>query len=154
MWIYQEKGYLFNVSHPRTLNELACLPIQIYATNIEDLYITQDPLAVHLLEVNPLNVEKDMDLLPSIKFLSHNTRRRLTQLEGRLAGNGCSLRHKFPHQKICRWHEGGVGMFARGVGNVLQAFSCVPRVTPIMDMDSCFAEIPVWVDKSVQFIDL
>ena len=45
-------------------------------------------------------------------------------------------------------------MFARRVGNVLQAFSCVPRVAPIMEMDSCFAEILVWVDGSVQFIDV
>ena len=44
-------------------------------------------------------------------------------------------------------------MFARRVGNVLQAFSCVPRVAPIMEMDSCFADISVWVDGSVQFID-
>ena len=77
---------------------------------------------VHLLEVNALNVEKDMNLLPSIKFLAHNTRRRLLQLEGRLAGNGCSLRSKFPHQEIRKWHEGGLGMFARRVGNILQAF--------------------------------
>ena len=45
-------------------------------------------------------------------------------------------------------------MFARRVGSVLQAFSCVPRVAPIIEMDSCFAEIPVWVDGSVQFIDV
>ena len=45
-------------------------------------------------------------------------------------------------------------MFARRVGNALQAFSCVPRVAPIMDMDSCFVEILVWVDSCVQFIDV
>ena len=45
-------------------------------------------------------------------------------------------------------------MFARRVGNVLKAFSCVPRVAPIMEMDSCFAEIPILVDGSVQFIDI
>ena len=118
-WIDQEKGYLFNVSHPQILNEVACLPIQIYATDIKDLYVTQDPLAVHLLEVDALNIEEDKDLLPSIKFLSHNTGRRLSQLEGRLAVNGCSLRHKFPHQEIYRWHKRGVGMFARRVGNLL-----------------------------------
>ena len=153
LWIDEERGYLFNESHPRTLNEQACLPIQIYATDIEDLYITQDPLAVHLLEVNALNVEEDMDFLPSIKFLAHNTGKRLSQLEGRLAGNGCSLKSKFPHQEIRRRHKGGVGMFARRVGNILQAFSCVPRVAPIMKMDSCFAKAPVWVDRRVQFID-
>ena len=76
------------------MNEQASPPIQIYATDIEDLYVTQDPLAVHLLEVDALNVEEDMDLLPSLKFLAHNTGRRLSQLEGRLAGNGCSLRSK------------------------------------------------------------
>ena len=85
LWIDLEKGYLFNVSHPRTLNEQACPPIQIYGTDIEDLYVTQDPLAIHLLEVDALNVEEDMDLLPSLKFLAHNTGRRLSQLEGRLA---------------------------------------------------------------------
>ena len=37
LWIDQEKAYLFNVSHLQTLNELACPPIQIYATDIEDL---------------------------------------------------------------------------------------------------------------------
>ena len=83
--------------------------------------VTQDPLAVHLLEVDALNVKEDMDLIPSIKFLAHNTGRRLSRIEGRLAGNGCSLRSKFPHQEICRWHEGGGGMFARRVGNLLQA---------------------------------
>ena len=46
------------------------------------LYVTQDPLAVHLLEVDALNVEEDMDLIPSIKFLAHNTGMRLSQLEG------------------------------------------------------------------------
>ena len=73
--------YLFNVSYPRTLNEQACLPIQIYATDIEDLYMTQDPLAIHLLEVDERNVEEDMDLLPSLKFLAFNSGRRLLQLE-------------------------------------------------------------------------
>ena len=71
LWIDQERGYLFNVSHPRTLNEQACPPIQIYATDIEDPYITQDPLVVHLLKVKALNVEEDMDLLHSIKFLAY-----------------------------------------------------------------------------------
>ena len=88
LWIDSDKGYLFNVSHPRTLNEQACPPIQIYATDIENLYVTQDHLAIHLLKVDALNVEEDMDLLPSLKFLAHNTGRRLSQLEGRLAGNG------------------------------------------------------------------
>ena len=37
--------------------------------------------------------------------------------------------------------------------NILQAFSCVPRVAPIMEMDLCFAEVQVWVDGRVQFID-
>ena len=79
-----------------------CPPIQINATDIKDLYVTQDPLAVHLLEEDTLNVEEDMDLIPSIKFLAHNTGKRLSQLEGRLAGNECSLRSKFPHQEIRR----------------------------------------------------
>ena len=78
---------MFNVSHPRTVNKQACPPKHIYATDIKDLYLTQDPLVVHLLEVNVLNVEEDMDLIPSIKFLAHNTGRRLSQLEGRLAGH-------------------------------------------------------------------
>ena len=37
LWIDSERGYLFNVSHPRTLNEQACPPIQIYATDIVHL---------------------------------------------------------------------------------------------------------------------
>ena len=50
--------------------------------------------------------------------------------------------------------RGGSGDFARRVVNLLQAFSCVPRVAPIMEMDYCFAEVPVWVDRSVQFINV
>ena len=42
LWIDQEKGDLFYVSNPLTFNELACLSIQIYATNIEDLFVTQE----------------------------------------------------------------------------------------------------------------
>ena len=80
--------------------------------------------------------------------------RRLSQLEGRLAGNGCSLRHKFLHQEIRRWHEGGAGMFSRRVGSVLQAFSCVPLVASIMEMDLSVADISVCVDGSVQFVDV
>ena len=99
------KELLLNVSHPRTLNGQACQPIQIDATDIEDLYVTQDPLAIHLLEVDALNVKEDMDLLPLLKFLAHNTGRRLSQLEGRLAGNGCSLRSKFQPKEIQRRHE-------------------------------------------------
>ena len=72
---------MFNVSHPRTLNEQACPPILIYATDIMDMNVTQDTLVVHLLEVNALNVKEDMDLIPSSKFLAHNTGRRLSQLE-------------------------------------------------------------------------
>ena len=102
LWIDSERGYLFNVSHLRTLNEQACPPIQIYATNIEDLYVTQDPLSVHLLEVDALNVEEDMNLIPAIKFLGHNTGIRLSQLEGRLAGNGCSLRSKFRNMQMAQ----------------------------------------------------
>ena len=45
-------------------------------------------------------------------------------------------------------------MFARRIGNLLQAFSCVPRVAPIVEMDSCFAEIPVLVDGKLHFIDV
>ena len=76
---------MFNLIHPRTLNKQACLPIQIHSTDIEDLYVTQDPLAIHLLEVYALNVEEDMALIPSLKFLVHNTGRSLSQLEGMLA---------------------------------------------------------------------
>ena len=72
----------------------------------------QDPLAIHLLGVDALNVAEDMDLFPLLKFLAHNTGRRLSQLEGRLAGNGFSLRSKFQPKEIRRWHEGGRGMFA------------------------------------------
>ena len=79
------QGISLQLQPSRTLNEQARPPIQIYATDIEDIYVTQDPLAVHLLEVDALNVEEDMDLLPSLKFLAHNTGRRLSQLEGRLA---------------------------------------------------------------------
>ena len=77
------------------------------STNTDLCYRYQDPLAVHLLEVDALNIVEDMDLITSIKFLAHNTGRRLSQLEGRLAGNGCSLRSKFPHQEIRRWHKRG-----------------------------------------------
>ena len=59
--IDQEKGYLFTVSHPWTMNELACPPIQIYATDIEDLSVNQNSLVVHLLEVNTLNLEEEMN---------------------------------------------------------------------------------------------
>ena len=90
-----------------------------------------------------------MDLIPSIKFLVHNTGLKLSQLEGRLTGNGYSLRSKFPHQEILRWTEGGAGMFARRVGNLLQAFICVHRIAPIMEMNLCFAEIPVLIDGIV-----
>ena len=45
-------------------------------------------------------------------------------------------------------------MFARRVGDLLQAFSCVHRVAPIMEMGLCFAKIPVLVDGIVQFIDV
>ena len=49
--------YFFNVSYPGTLNEQACMPIQIYATDIEDSYMTQDPLAIiHLFEVDALKL--------------------------------------------------------------------------------------------------
>ena len=78
----------------------------------------------------------------------------MSQLEGRLAGSGCSLRNKFSPKEIRRWLEGGSGRFARRVGNLLQAFICVPRVASIMEMDPRFAEIPVLVDGTVQFIDV
>ena len=74
-------------------------------------------------------------------------------MEGQLAGNECSLRSKFPHQEIRKWPEGGATMFACRVGNMLQAFSCVHRIAPIMEIGSCFLEIPVLVDGLVQFID-
>ena len=45
-------------------------------------------------------------------------------------------------------------MFAIRVGNLLQAFSCVHRIAPIMEMNLCFAEIPVLIDGIVQFIDV
>ena len=45
-------------------------------------------------------------------------------------------------------------MFARRVENLLQAFSCVPRVAPIMEMNSCFAEIPALVAGILQFKDV
>ena len=50
--------------------------------------------------------------------------------------------------------EGGSGRFASIIGILLQAFSWVPGVAPIMEMDSCFAEIPVLVDGTVQVIDV
>ena len=45
-------------------------------------------------------------------------------------------------------------MFARRVVNLLQAFSCVPRVALIMEIGSYFAEIPVLIDRIVQFVDV
>ena len=95
-----------------------------------------------------------MDLIPSVKFLAHNTGLKLSQLEGRLAGNRCSLRSKFPHQDIHGWTEGGAEMFSRRVGNLLQAFSCVHRIALIMEMNSCFTDIPVLIDGIIQFIDV
>ena len=59
-----------------------------------------------------------------------------------------------PHQEIRKWQEGGVGMFSRRVGNLLQTFSCIPRIVPIMEMDSGFAEVPVWVEGRIQFVDV
>ena len=41
-------------------------------------------------------------------------------------------------------------MCARRVGNLWQAYSCAQ----IMEMGSGFAEVPVWVDRSVQFLDV
>ena len=64
------------------------------------------------------------------------------------------LRSKFPQQEICRWTEGGAGMFGRRVDNLSQAFSCVHRIAHIMEVNSCFAEIPVLIDSTVQFIDV
>ena len=71
-----------------------------------------------------------------------------------LVGENQPLRSKFPSKEIRRWQEGGKGMFARRIGNLLQAFSCVPRVAQIMEMDSCFAEVPVLADGKVQFVDV
>ena len=76
-----------------------------------------------------------MDLIPSIKLLACKTGRRLSQLEGRVAGNGCSLRIKFPHQETRRWHEEEVGRFVRRIGNLWPAFSCIPRITTIREME-------------------
>ena len=45
-------------------------------------------------------------------------------------------------------------MFAWRVGNVMQAFCYVPRVAPIIEMDLCFVEIPVWGDGHMQFVDV
>ena len=38
--------------------------------------------------------------------------------------------------------------------NLLQAFSCVNRIAPIMEMNSCFQEIPVLLDGTIEFIDV
>ena len=45
-------------------------------------------------------------------------------------------------------------MFACRVGNLLQAFSCVHRIAPIMEMSLCFEKIIGLVDGIVQFIDV
>ena len=45
-------------------------------------------------------------------------------------------------------------MFARRMGNLLQAFNCVPRVAQILEMDSCFAEVPVLANGKIQFVDV
>ena len=47
-----------------------------------------------------------------------------------------------------------MGTFARRVCNLFQAFICVPRIAPIMEMDLGFTEVPVWVDGSVQIVDV
>ena len=52
------------------------------------------------------------------------------------------------------WLEGGSGRVMRRGGNLLQASICVPRVASIMKMDTPFAEVPVLVDETVQFIDV
>ena len=72
VWKDQKKGYLFNVSYPRTLKDQACPPKQIYGTNIEDPYLTQDPSLVHLLEVYALNEKKIwISSLPSSSWPQH-----------------------------------------------------------------------------------
>ena len=45
-------------------------------------------------------------------------------------------------------------MFARRIGNLPQAFSCVPRIASIMEMDSCWVEVPVLAKGKVQFVDV
>ena len=95
-----------------------------------------------------------MDLIPSIKFLVRKTRRRLSQLEGRVGGNGCSLRIKFPHQETRRWHEEEVGRFVRRIGNLWPAFSCIPWITTIREMDSSFVEVQVCIGGSVPFVEV
>ena len=52
--------------------------------------------AVILMLVSPCILIDIMDLIPSIKFLASKTRRWLSHLEGRVVGNECSLRNKFP----------------------------------------------------------
>ena len=92
--------------------------------------------------------------LRTVNLQSPNTGRRLSQLEGGLAGSICSIRNKFLPKEMRSWLEGGSGRFARRVGNLLQASIRVPRVASIMKMDTRFAEVPVLVDETVQFIDV
>ena len=92
--------------------------------------------------------------LRTVYLQSPNTGRRFPQLGGGLAGSICSIRNKFLPKEMRSWLEGGSGRFARRVGNLLQAFNSVPRVASIMEMDPRFAEIPVLVDGTVQFIDV
>ena len=62
--------------------------------------MTQDHLAQDLLEIDELNIEADLDFILSIKFLAHNKEWRLSQIQGRMAGNSCSLKQKFPNRSI------------------------------------------------------
>ena len=71
-----------------------------------------------------------------------------------LVGENQPLKSKFPSKEIRRWQEGGKGMFARRIGNLPQAFSCVPRIAPIMEMDSCWVEVPVLANGKVQFVEV
>ena len=71
-----------------------------------------------------------------------------------LVGENQPLKSKFPSKEIRRGQVGGKGMFARRIGNLPQAFSCVPRIAPIMEMVSCCAEVPVLANGKVQFVDV
>ena len=113
---------------------------------------TQYHLAWHLLEMD--DVKANMDLLLSIKFLAHKIGRRFSQLEGRMGGNGCSLRQKFLDKSIQRWVARGE--FARRIGKHTSSFPvCTTGSAPfIMEIDLCFAEITMLVDGPVQFVDV
>lgn len=152
--IDRDLGLLFNLTMPKRINMPGCPQFNMYGTTIQDLYISIDPQARMLPQIDVLNIKEDKDLLPNLAYISHHHAEQINKLRRSQQEGSCQAwlsigNDKDYHHPINR--ESGV--FVRRSGRVIFEYECLKLEVPLAELDHCTRATPVVVRGRVLYAD-